>query len=133
MLPRARQLASSSSSSRLIDIGCNLTDPMFRGVYRGKRYHADDLGAVLRRAGGAGVEKVVVTAGSLEDAKAAIAMVRRALLSRGSCGSRGPSLSLSLSPSLPLSLSISRSLYLSISFTLSLSLPPSLPLSLPLS
>ena len=66
----------SSNPPPLIDIGCNLTDPMFRGTYRGKQQHPDDFDAVLQRGWSAGVEKVVITAGSLTDARAAIALVR---------------------------------------------------------
>lgn len=65
---------STSSLSPLIDIGCNLTDPMFRGVYRGKQHHPDDFDAVLQRGWSAGLEKIIVTAGSLEDARASIAL-----------------------------------------------------------
>ena len=59
-----------------VDVGANLTDGMFRGVYRGKRAHEDDLRAVLRRARDAGVSDVIVTAGTLEEAREAVALAR---------------------------------------------------------
>ena len=46
---------------RFVDIGANLTDGMFRGVYHGKAYHDADLEVVLRRAWDAGVEKIIIT------------------------------------------------------------------------
>ncbi|KAJ3298516.1 TatD DNase [Borealophlyctis nickersoniae] len=54
-----------------IDIGVNLTDSMFRGVYRGKIVHKDDLASVVQRARDAGVNKMLVTAGNLEEAEKA--------------------------------------------------------------
>ena len=47
--------AAPRGMATYVDVGANLTDGMFRGVYRGKRAHEDDLGAVLRRAREAGV------------------------------------------------------------------------------
>ena len=57
---------------KLIDIGANLTDPMFQGIYRDKRKHDDDFNDVLKRATAVGVEKMIVTGGSLSDSKNAI-------------------------------------------------------------
>ena len=56
------------------DIGANLCDPMFQGSYGGKSYHEPDLSSVLRRARGAGVGRIVVTAGSLAESAEALEM-----------------------------------------------------------
>lgn len=61
---------------RIIDIGANLTDGMFQGIYRSKQVHPPDLGAVLARAKSAGVERIIVTAGSLKDAQEALQLVK---------------------------------------------------------
>ncbi|KAJ2656868.1 hypothetical protein IWW48_004792 [Coemansia sp. RSA 1200] len=64
-------------SMQIIDIGANLTDPVFRGKYRGKQAHDDDLGIVLQRARAAGVERMMVTGGSLHESKEAIDLCRQ--------------------------------------------------------
>mmetsp|Transcript_37949 Transcript_37949/g.94151 ORF Transcript_37949/g.94151 Transcript_37949/m.94151 type:complete len:161 (-) Transcript_37949:243-725(-) len=46
------------------------------GIYNGKRAHAPDLEHVLRRAAAAGVTDLIVTAGSLDDSRRALALVR---------------------------------------------------------
>ncbi|KAF9144275.1 TatD DNase [Mortierella sp. GBA39] len=61
---------------RLIDIGINLTDPMFRGLYNGKQAHVDDLAQVLFRSKRAGVDRMIVTAGNLSDCKEALDLVK---------------------------------------------------------
>lgn len=62
------------ASVRMIDIAVNFTDSMFKGIYNGKQYHAADLSAVLRRAWSAGIDRIIVTGGSLEESKEALAI-----------------------------------------------------------
>lgn len=61
---------------RYIDIGANLLDPMFQGQYNGKAYHDADLPAVLQRAWDAGVDKIIITAGTLAEAEAALELAQ---------------------------------------------------------
>lgn len=58
------------------DIGANLTDAMFQGRYNDKEYHPEDLKDVLDRAWAADVERIIITAGSLSEAKAALELAR---------------------------------------------------------
>ena len=60
-----------------IDIGANLTDPMFNGVYHGSKKHEDDFDDVLQRAFDGGVKKIFVTGGSLEDSKSALSVANK--------------------------------------------------------
>jgi len=66
---------------KFIDIGANLLDDMYNGVYRGKERHASDLDLVLERAfdndsDNSVLDKIVVTAGSLEESRKALDFVR---------------------------------------------------------
>eukprot|EP00051_Salpingoeca_urceolata_P020500 m.308308 g.308308 ORF g.308308 m.308308 type:complete len:151 (+) comp19631_c1_seq12:246-698(+) len=66
--------SGSAQYGPLCDIAVNLTDPMFRGSYRGKQKHEDDLDLVLARAEEAGVSQMMITGTSLSDSKAALEM-----------------------------------------------------------
>ena len=57
---------------KFIDIGANLTDTMYSGDYNGSSKHPPDLEAVLDRAKVAGVERMVVTGGSLAESRRAV-------------------------------------------------------------
>ncbi|KAM7537630.1 hypothetical protein Aperf_G00000067692 [Anoplocephala perfoliata] len=62
------------TARKFIDIGANLTDSMFSGVYNGSQKHPPDLDQVLTRAFRTGLEKIIVTAGCEEDITAAKAL-----------------------------------------------------------
>lgn len=50
-----------------IKVGINLGDPVFRGIYHGKRAHDDDLQEVLQRALEVGCQKMMVTGSDLKE------------------------------------------------------------------
>ncbi|CAD7087708.1 unnamed protein product [Hermetia illucens] len=52
---------------RFIDIGANLTDPMFQGFYGGSQKHPADLDRVLDRAWQNGLDKIIITVGTLNE------------------------------------------------------------------
>ncbi|GFQ04838.1 putative deoxyribonuclease tatdn1 [Phtheirospermum japonicum] len=47
---------------------------MFRGMYNVKQHHVADIAAVLSRAWSASVDRIIVTGGSLEESKEALAI-----------------------------------------------------------
>ncbi|KAH8175674.1 tatD related DNase domain-containing protein [Sarocladium implicatum] len=59
---------------RYIDIAINLADPIFRGQYRGKQAHPDDLKAVIGRAGEIGCSKLIITGSDFTSSREALVM-----------------------------------------------------------
>lgn len=62
-----RLAMEAESRPKFIDIGANLTDPTYKGIYRGSKKHVPDLGRVLERAKRIGMKKIIITSGCLED------------------------------------------------------------------
>ncbi|GIL89036.1 hypothetical protein Vretifemale_16884 [Volvox reticuliferus] len=68
--------AFHASRMRFIDIGANLLDDMYDGKYNDKQYHPPDLMSVLDRAWVAGLERLIITAGSLKEAQKALELAK---------------------------------------------------------
>lgn len=64
-------------SKKFIDIGANLTDPQFHGIYHGRRKHEEDLDEVLKRAQSHGVCHILVTGASLSESHTARELVKK--------------------------------------------------------
>ncbi|XP_014216944.1 putative deoxyribonuclease TATDN1, partial [Copidosoma floridanum] len=61
---------------KLIDIGANLTDPMYQGFYNGTRKHQPDLNNVLERSWSNNLSKIIITASNLEESKKALEIAK---------------------------------------------------------
>lgn len=59
-----------------IDIGVNILDDMFRGVYNGKQKHTEDINNVLLRSSSLGVTKIIATGGCIEESIKAMKLCR---------------------------------------------------------
>uniref|UniRef100_A0A0E0EID7 Uncharacterized protein n=1 Tax=Oryza meridionalis TaxID=40149 RepID=A0A0E0EID7_9ORYZ len=65
-------LALTLSTRVLASCSCcceRTEDGMFRGIYHGKQCHAADIPAVIARAWAAGVDRIIVTGGSLKESR----------------------------------------------------------------
>jgi len=65
------------SLSNPLKMGINLGDPVFSGVYHGKRAHDDDLEDVVQRALDVGCEKMMVTGSDLNESTHAIQLAEK--------------------------------------------------------
>ncbi|CAI4251892.1 CCQ_1a_G0001450.mRNA.1.CDS.1 [Saccharomyces cerevisiae] len=66
---------ATDSSLKYYDIGLNLTDPMFHGIYNGKQYHPADYVKLLERAAQRHVKNALVTGSSIAESQSAIELV----------------------------------------------------------
>ncbi|KAI9889648.1 MAG: hypothetical protein M1814_005049 [Vezdaea aestivalis] len=74
--PTTQAPSAAASPLKYIDVGINLTDPVYRGVYHGKRAHQDDFLSMLSRAREAGCAKLMITGSSLSESQSAIALAK---------------------------------------------------------
>ena len=72
-----RSMTEASSHHRFVDIGANLLDERFvLGEYRGTQRHRPDFEAVIQRAEAIGMRHMILTAGTANDSKDAVATIR---------------------------------------------------------
>jgi Tat protein secretion system quality control protein TatD with DNase activity len=74
--PFAMDSSKNAYNYQLCDIGANLCDEMYNGVYNDKKRHPNDLLAVLQRARATNVSKILCTAGSIEDSRRTLQLLR---------------------------------------------------------
>ncbi|KAK9736514.1 TatD related DNase [Popillia japonica] len=70
-------MSSLTKLRKYIDIGANLTDLMYTGVYNGTKKHDNDLEHVLQRSWKFGLEKMIITAGNYEESKVALDLANK--------------------------------------------------------
>ncbi|CAH1163608.1 unnamed protein product [Phaedon cochleariae] len=61
---------------KFIDIGANLTDAMYTGVYNGSMKHESDIQEVLKRSWDAGLCKIILTGGNVQESKKALELAQ---------------------------------------------------------
>lgn len=61
---------------QILDIGANLTDAMYEGVYNGSKKHEPDLMHVLKRSWQTGLQKVIITGGSLSESEKSLELAK---------------------------------------------------------
>lgn len=59
------------------DIGANLTDGMFQGIYNGSQKHPNDLDIVLERSWNSGLAKIIITVGTITDTDEAVKIAQK--------------------------------------------------------
>ena len=57
-------------------VGINLSDPVYRGVYHGKAIHENDLADVISRATRAGCKKLMITGSDLTESAKAVEIAK---------------------------------------------------------
>ncbi|KAL5000729.1 hypothetical protein BDV10DRAFT_161893 [Aspergillus recurvatus] len=71
------RMGETSLTLRYVDIGINLSDPVFQGNYHGKQVHESDLDDIIQRARDVGCQKFMVTGSDLEESKRAIEIAQK--------------------------------------------------------
>lgn len=58
------------------DIGANLLDPMYQGIYHGTQKHQADLDIVLKRSWENNLSRIIITAGNLDESRQALELAK---------------------------------------------------------
>ncbi|KAL3481605.1 hypothetical protein BJX99DRAFT_149739 [Aspergillus californicus] len=70
-------MGETSTTLKYVDIGINLSDPVFQGNYHGKQVHVSDLDDIIQRARDVGCQKFMVTGSDMDESKHAIEIAKR--------------------------------------------------------
>ena len=70
-------IKSFHSKMKLIDIGVNLCDDMFKGIYNGKQSHDSDVEQVIQRALDKHVDKLMITGTCYQDILEAVELIEK--------------------------------------------------------
>ncbi|KAL2833384.1 hypothetical protein BDW59DRAFT_78817 [Aspergillus cavernicola] len=70
-------MGETSTTLKYVDIGINLSDPVFQGNYHGKQVHDGDLDDIIQRARDVGCQKFMVTGSDLHESKHAIEIAKK--------------------------------------------------------
>ncbi|XP_031632613.1 uncharacterized protein LOC116346608 isoform X2 [Contarinia nasturtii] len=71
------QIQRFSRDMKFIDIGANLTDGMYKGIYNGSQKHPADLNMVLKRSWSNGLEKIIITVGTVTDTEDVVKIAKK--------------------------------------------------------
>ncbi|KAK8923014.1 Deoxyribonuclease Tat-D [Metarhizium anisopliae] len=72
MASQAGETPNGTYKPRYVDIGINLSDPIFRGRHHGHQKHPDDLTGVIDRARQVGCTKLIVTGSDIKSSQDAL-------------------------------------------------------------
>ena len=62
---------------KIIDIAANICDPVFTGVYKGKRLHENDFNLMIERAKKSNITNLIVSGTTLDESKQAITLCKQ--------------------------------------------------------
>lgn len=71
-----REFSINNRNNYTSDIGANLTDPMYQGIYGGSTKHQPDLTQVLNRGWTGGLDRIIVTVGTITDCEPTFDIVK---------------------------------------------------------
>ncbi|EDN09102.1 conserved hypothetical protein [Histoplasma mississippiense (nom. inval.)] len=69
-------MGDSVKQLRYADVAINLGDPVFTGVYHGKKVHDNDLDDIIQRALDIGCQKLMVTGSDLDESRHAVELAK---------------------------------------------------------
>lgn len=76
-LTHNQPMLKRAMTAKYYDIGLNLTDDMFHGIYHGKQQHESDIIYILQRAYQRNVKTALVTGSSIEESREVVKLIEK--------------------------------------------------------